>query len=86
MFAVGVTSALRHRLRESTWRGVHTLSYLLWPVAVVHGLALGTADEPILRGTSIACAGIGLGAVTWRLLTTNSDERRRREVAVQEWS
>ncbi len=86
MLAVGVTSALRHRLRESTWRAVHTLSYLLWPIAIVHGLVLGTADQPILRGVTVACAAIGLGAITWRFISADSDETRRREIAMKEWS
>ncbi|TQM65182.1 NADH-ubiquinone oxidoreductase-F iron-sulfur binding region domain-containing protein [Humibacillus xanthopallidus] len=35
MLAVVVTSLLRHRLAERTWRRVHLLSYALWPMALV---------------------------------------------------
>ncbi len=84
--AVVATSLLRHRLPERVWRGVHVLAFLLWPLAVVHGLALGTADEPVLRGVTLACAAIGVGAIGWRLLATSPDAERRRTVVLQEWA
>ena len=84
--AVGVTSYARHRLPERAWRAVHVLSYLLWPLAVVHGVAMGTADQPILRGVSIACGVVGAAAVAWRLSTTHHDDRRRSLVAARGWS
>jgi methionine sulfoxide reductase heme-binding subunit len=42
MLAVLVTTALRHRLPRPVWRGVHWVSYLAWPAAVLHGLGTGT--------------------------------------------
>lgn len=86
LLAVLVTSLLRHRLAERTWRRVHLLSYALWPMALVHGLALGTASEPLLRGVTIACAAVGLGALTWRWSGTHHDRQQRQHVAAQEWS
>lgn len=84
--AVMVTSLLRPRLSERFWRAVHWLSYAFWPIAVVHGIALGTSDEPVLRGITIACAVAGTAAVGWRVLATNPDTHQRRVVALQEWS
>jgi len=86
ILAVGISSALRHRMSERTWRAFHTLAHLLWPLAIVHGLALSTSDRAGLRLVTIACGAVGLGAVTWRLLSRDSDEARRREVAIQEWA
>ncbi len=86
LIAVVVTSVLRHRLAERTWRRVHLLSHALWPMAVVHGLALGTSDQPLLVATTIACAVVGLGAVAWRWSTTHADRARRAAVLTQEWS
>lgn len=86
MLAVLVTSLSRHRLAERTWRRVHLLSYALWPMAIVHGLALGTAGEPLLRGITIACAAAGLGALAWRWSGTHHDRQQRLDVAAQEWS
>jgi DMSO/TMAO reductase YedYZ heme-binding membrane subunit len=84
--AVAVTSYLRHRLPERGWRVVHLLSYALWPLALVHGIALGTSDEPVLRGITIACAVAGAAAVAWRLGATHDDRARRESVAAQGWS
>lgn len=86
LLAVLVTSLLRHRLTERTWRRVHVLSYALWPLAIVHGLALGTNGELLLRGTTFACAVAGAVAVAWRWNATHHDRERRLDVAAQEWS
>ena len=86
LLAVIVTSALRHRLRERTWRRVHLLSYALWPLAIIHGIGLGTADEPLLRGVTVACGAVGLAAIIWRRVTSDSHENRRKQIAAQEWS
>ncbi|WP_020141550.1 ferric reductase-like transmembrane domain-containing protein [Terracoccus sp. 273MFTsu3.1] len=86
LLAVGVTSALRQRIAERTWRRVHVLSYALWPMAIVHGLALGTSGELLLRGTTAACAVVGASAIAWRYSSTHSDRQRRVAVAAQEWS
>jgi sulfoxide reductase heme-binding subunit YedZ len=39
--AVLVTSLLRHRLRYRTWKAVHWLAYLAWPLAFTHSLTAG---------------------------------------------
>ncbi len=84
--AIMVTSLLRQRLSERLWRAVHWLSFAFWPIAIVHGIALGTSDEPVLRGVTVACAVAGAAAIGWRFLATNPDADRRRTVALQEWS
>jgi sulfoxide reductase heme-binding subunit YedZ len=86
LVAVVVTSLLRHRLSPRVWKGVHLLAFALWPTAVVHGYAMGTAGEPLLRGLTVACAVAGLGAVAWRTASTYGDRSRREAVALQEWS
>ncbi len=42
VLALTITSLLRHRIGFRTWRVVHWLAYLCWPVAVVHGFGTGT--------------------------------------------
>jgi sulfoxide reductase heme-binding subunit YedZ len=86
LVAVTVTSWLRLRLPERLWRGVHVTAYLLWPVALVHGFALGTTSEPLLRGATVACGLVGIGALAWRASTRNTDAARRTDVLTQEWS
>ena len=39
--AVIITSLVRRRLGFATWRAVHWLAYLAWPVAFVHSLTAG---------------------------------------------
>jgi DMSO/TMAO reductase YedYZ heme-binding membrane subunit len=84
--ALVVTSLLRHRLSPRVWKAIHLLAFALWPTAVVHGFAMGTASEPLLRGLTLACAAVGLGAVAWRSTSTYADRSRREAVALQEWS
>ena len=42
MVAVFVSSLLRARMRPGTWRAVHWLAYLCWPVALAHTFGMGT--------------------------------------------
>src|SRR6266566_6433242 len=38
LLAIVVTSLLRPYFGQSAWRAVHWLTYLMWPVAVIHGI------------------------------------------------
>lgn len=40
--ALIATSLLRSRIAPSTWRRVHLFAYLCWPIALLHGLLIGT--------------------------------------------
>jgi methionine sulfoxide reductase heme-binding subunit len=42
LLAVIVTSLLRRRVGYRSWRAVHALTYLSWPIALLHGLGTGT--------------------------------------------
>jgi hypothetical protein len=68
LIAVTVTSLLRQRLGYRVWRAVHWLTYLCWPVALVHGLGTGT---DIRRGwvllITFLCLAAVLAALWWRL-------------------
>lgn len=86
LLAVVITSVLRHRLPERLWRAVHWLTYPLWAIALVHGFALGTSDQPVLRGITVACAAIGVIAIGWRLVARNADRSRRLEIGAQQWA
>ncbi|NHA70108.1 ferric reductase-like transmembrane domain-containing protein [Phycicoccus flavus] len=86
MAAVAVTSWLRPRIPERVWRGVHWAAYALWPVALVHGFAMGTADQPVLRGVTALCGVVGVAAVVWRLLSSSPDRQRRDAVLEERWT
>jgi sulfoxide reductase heme-binding subunit YedZ len=66
--ALVVTSLLRHRIGLRTWRAVHWLAYLSWPVALSHALGNGTDNGTWwLRGLAATCTLAVLGAVGWRV-------------------
>jgi sulfoxide reductase heme-binding subunit YedZ len=74
--ALIVTSLLRARIGLRAWRAVHWVAYASWPIAVAHGIGMGTDASGWLLWLTIACAGLVALAVTARLA-----EPRRLEVA-----
>jgi predicted ferric reductase len=70
MIALVLTSLLRHRLGFRSWRAVHWLGYAAWPVALVHGLGVGTdAATTWMRVLAGACAAAVAAALVVRLVT-----------------
>lgn len=66
--AVAVSSALRRHLSARVWRLWHWAAYLSWPVAVAHGLGMGTdAGTPWVLGLVSLCMAGVMGAAAWRL-------------------
>ena len=84
--AVLVTSIMRDRIDEGRWRQVHWLSYGLWALAIVHGVGLGTSNEPLLRGITILCGIVGGVAIYRHIRMRDDHEDERRRIAAQEWS
>jgi sulfoxide reductase heme-binding subunit YedZ len=69
LLALVVTSLLRKRIGHRPWRLVHWLAYACWPVAVVHGLGIGTdRNATWVFVLTLACAGSVLAGTTWRLV------------------
>jgi predicted ferric reductase len=70
LLAVIVTSLVRDRLGYRAWRRVHWLVYACWPVAVAHGLGIGT-DHAVtwVFGLTLACVGCVGTVLAWRVLT-----------------
>ena len=68
LIALTVTSVLRNRLGYRTWRAVHWLAYLSWPVALVHGLGTGSdARVGWMQWLTVLCVAAVLAAGAWRL-------------------
>ncbi len=68
MIAVFVTSLLRARMRPGTWRALHWLAYLSWPIALAHTFGMGTDSREgwvIILG--VACVVSVGAALAWRL-------------------
>jgi hypothetical protein len=74
MIALVITSLLRTRLGQRSWRLVHWSAYLCWPVAVLHGLGTGT-DTPVGWVLVLtACCVLAVAVLTlWRLALTWGD-------------
>jgi methionine sulfoxide reductase heme-binding subunit len=68
LLALSITSLLRNRIGQRTWRAVHWLAYACWPVAVLHGLGTGT-DTPtrVVLVVNAACVGLVVACVWWRV-------------------
>jgi predicted ferric reductase len=70
LIALVVTSLARGRLGYRAWRRVHWLAYACWPVAIAHGLGIGTDRSVTWVVTlTLACIGCVGAAATWRVLT-----------------
>jgi predicted ferric reductase len=68
LVALIITSLVRVRLGVRTWRGIHWLAYLAWPVAVAHGLGIGTdRGQAWMLAVEAACIGSVLAALALRL-------------------
>jgi methionine sulfoxide reductase heme-binding subunit len=79
MVAVFVSSLLRARLRPGTWRAIHWLAYLSWPIALAHTFGMGTdAREPWVIALGVVCVlSVGL-ALLWRLRQTSLQTAARK--------
>lgn len=79
LVAVVVTSLLRYRVGPRTFHLVHWATYVLWPLAFLHGLGTGTdAGTPWFRVIAAVCAAVFAFAVGWRLAGGFSGRGRKR--------
>ena len=68
MLAVFVSSLLRARLRPGTWRAIHWLAYLSWPVALAHTFGMGTdSRQAWVIALGVLCVVSVAVALAWRL-------------------
>jgi DMSO/TMAO reductase YedYZ heme-binding membrane subunit len=78
MIAVFVTSLLRERMRPATWRAVHWLAYLSWPVALAHTFGMGTdAGEGWVIILGVVCGLSVVAALGWRLRASSRQASAR---------
>jgi sulfoxide reductase heme-binding subunit YedZ len=71
---VTVVSLLRDKVGPRVFTAVHRLTYLLWPVALLHALGNGTdAGTLWMDAVAIVCS-LAVGAsVVWRLLPSYAE-------------
>jgi DMSO/TMAO reductase YedYZ heme-binding membrane subunit len=86
MLAVFVTSLLRSRMRPGTWRAVHWLAYLSWPVALAHTYGMGTdSSEGWVVALGVACTLAVAAALVWRVgAASRQGEARRAHASANE--
>ncbi len=72
ILALVITSLARRRFGYRTWRAVHWLAYVSWPVAVLHGLGTGTDTQAWWNLVlTVGCVTAVLVAV-WARLTRDT--------------
>ena len=79
LLALIVTSLLRTRISLQAWRVVHLSAYACWPLAVVHGFAIGGVDRTrpwvlALDAISVLAVVVALG---YRLRASHPDTQAR---------
>jgi hypothetical protein len=82
LLAVTLTSVLRRRIGQRTWRAVHWTAYACWPLALVHGLGTGS-DTPVPWALMLTatCLLAVLIAVGWRVAAASAADPRMRGLA-----
>jgi len=78
MLVIIATSLVRGRLPLRLWRTVHWTSYLLWPLAFVHGLMAGTdlgSGWALTLALTCAAVVVGTTAVAWTGRVSRPAER-----------
>jgi hypothetical protein len=75
MLTVFFSGLLRHRFitkaKPWVWRGIHALSYVSWPIAIMHGLTAGRSAAAWVTGSYIVCLLLVTGALFLRLTIGN---------------
>jgi sulfoxide reductase heme-binding subunit YedZ len=80
--AMLVTSLLRDRFGQRTWRLVHWAAYLGWPLAVLHGIGAGSdLSATWMLAVQIACIAIVVLALLWRIAAARNERARMRSAA-----
>lgn len=70
MALVVVSFSLRKRIGARNWRRLHWLTYLVFLMGTVHGVAAGTdSSQPWARGLYLGAVGAVAFATAWRALT-----------------
>ena len=79
LLVITAVSLLRNVVGPRAFRAVHWLTYLLWPVALVHGLGNGTdAGSVWMDAVAALSTATVLAAVAWRLLPSYAERGRVR--------
>ena len=68
LLAVVITSLLRQRLSATSWRLIHWIAYLSWPIALLHAFLIGTDTKyGWMDLLLVGCITVVAAAVGWRI-------------------
>jgi methionine sulfoxide reductase heme-binding subunit len=74
--AVVLTSLVRERIGQRTWRAIHWAAYAAWPLAVAHTITAGSDSlAPWMLGVTAACVLAVAACLLWRLTTDTNRSR-----------
>ena len=81
--AVIVTSLVRGRIGRKTWKAVHWLAYLSWPIAWLHSYgAASDLRHGWMFALTIADLAVVVAAVGWRVAAASRDIPRAQRVSL----
>jgi sulfoxide reductase heme-binding subunit YedZ len=70
LIALVATSLIRNRLGHRTWRFIHWTAYICWPIALAHGLGVGTDRSTFwVFGMTVLCVATVAAVATWRFIS-----------------
>lgn len=82
MLLIAASGLLRQKLSPRVFKGIHLSSYLLWPIAMAHGLGNGSDAASLwYQAAAILSLVLFLSAVIWRLSTNFHDRSAIRRQA-----
>lgn len=68
LLALVITSLLRLRIGFSTWKAIHWLAYVCWPISFLHGLGTGSDGRVgLVQIIDLICVVVVVLAIVWRL-------------------
>jgi methionine sulfoxide reductase heme-binding subunit len=81
VLALIATSLLRRVAGYRLWRATHWLAYACWPIALLHGIGMGTdASQPWMLAITLGCVAVVIVAGVSRLALAVSARERSLDV------
>jgi methionine sulfoxide reductase heme-binding subunit len=77
LLALIATSLLRRFVGYRGWRATHWVAYACWPVALLHGVGMGTdRSQPWMLAITLACVAVAIVAGIGRLALAVGERER----------